>query len=236
VPPVLRRAGFTAELRRQGCHSGSGCAVVLVPAAPPAQTFGNLMQSLDAAPYRGQNVRFRAWVRLEPVEPGDRAQLWLRVDLPGGQMGFFDNMGDRPISSSEWGRHEITGAIDAGAQSLNIGIMSLGKGRAWLDDVSLEIVPRASEAETSAAREAIERLYAHIDAAYQKGDINAIAGLVLPDATLSTPGGGTMPLRTLLEQIRVQIQGGTRITSRSRVTAVRVSEGNAEVTVENQGS
>jgi erythromycin esterase len=236
VPPMLRKAGYSAELRRQGCHSGSGCAVVLVPAEQPAQMFGNLMQSLEAAPYRGQRVRFRAWVRLEAVEAGDRAQLWLRVDRIGGQMGFFDNMGDRPIRSSEWRSYEITAEIDADAQSLNIGLMSLGKGRAWIDDVSFEIIQStASAAETDAARQALQRLYDRIDAAYEKGDVDVIAALALPDATLVTPAM-KVPLGAALQQVKAQLQGGTKITSRSKVIAVQLSGDDAVVSVENQGT
>ena len=47
----------------------------------------------------GQIVRLRASVR---VESGGKAQLQLRVDRADGKLGFFDNMGDRPITSSTW--------------------------------------------------------------------------------------------------------------------------------------
>jgi hypothetical protein len=42
-----------------------------------AATPGILLQSLDAAAYRGKLVRYRAAVR---VTDGGRAGLWLRVD------------------------------------------------------------------------------------------------------------------------------------------------------------
>jgi erythromycin esterase len=175
-------------------------------------------------------------VRLEAVEAGDRAQLWLRVDRTGGQVGFFDNMGDRPIRSSEWRSYEITGAIDADAQSLNIGLMSLGKGRAWIDDVSFEIIQStASAAETDAARQALQKLYDRIDAAYEKGDVDVITALALPNATVGA-AGMKMPLGTVLEQIKALLQGETKITSRSKVTAVQLSGDDAEVSVENQGT
>ncbi|MEK7409649.1 MAG: erythromycin esterase family protein [Acidobacteriota bacterium] len=233
VPQMLGNAGYSAELRRQGCRNG-GCAVVLVPANPPPQTFGNLMQRFDAAPYRGKTIRFQAWVRLEPVDPQDRAQLWLRVDRPNRQMGLFDNMDDRPVRSPAWTRCEIAGEIDADAEYLNLGVMSLGRGRAWIDDASLEIVPPASGADTGAARDAIQALYRRIDEAYEKGQIDAIAALALPEATIGS-GPIRLPLRAALDQMRALVAKAT-IASRSTVTSARLSGTDAVVSVRNEGS
>ena len=47
------------------------------------------MQSFSAAAYRGKTVRLRAWVRVEAGAPGDRAQMWLKVDRPNGKVGFL---------------------------------------------------------------------------------------------------------------------------------------------------
>ena len=149
-----REAANLAELRRTGCRSGVGCAVVLVPSNAP-RPFGYLGQSFNAAPYRGRTVRLRAWLRLEPRQPGDLINSWLRMEAPpaedSAQMrlsvdrenhrsGFFDNMDDRPVRSAEWTRCEIVGAIDDDAHFIEIGVMSFGRGRAWVDDVSFEIV------------------------------------------------------------------------------------------------
>lgn len=140
VPPVLKTAGFSAELRREGCRSAIGCAVVTVPPAPPATGFGNLMQTFSAAQYRGATVRVRAWVRLEAASPGDQARLWFRVDRPGRLPGFFDNMQDRPVTSADWQLCEIVGPVAADALVLNLGVTSHGHGRPWVDTVSLDIV------------------------------------------------------------------------------------------------
>jgi hypothetical protein len=160
VPPgwlvwaLPREAAYLAELRRTGCRSGVGCAVVLVPSNAP-RPFGYLGQSFNAAPYRGMTVRLRAWLRLEPRPPDDlvtswlrmeaspaedRAQMRLSVDRENHRSGFFDNMDDRPVRSAEWTRCEIVGNIDDDARFIEIGVMSIGRGRAWVDDVSFEIV------------------------------------------------------------------------------------------------
>ena len=139
VPSLPKDANNFAELRRGGCRNSIGCVVVLVPANAPSP-FGHLMQSFSAAPYRGATVRLRAWLRLEAAKPDDRAQMWLRVDRENRGNGFFDNMDSRPVRSAEWTRCEITGKVDDDANFIEIGIMSVGSGKTWADDVSFDVV------------------------------------------------------------------------------------------------
>ncbi len=114
----------------------------------PDQGFGNLLQGVDAETYRGALVRLTGRVRVEPKEgakPGTRAQMWLRVDLPDGGMGFFDNMDDRPLLPGEWRHAEITGLIDDDAESIVFGLMVMGSARVYWDDVGFEPLERASD-------------------------------------------------------------------------------------------
>lgn len=241
VPQVLKALGFSAEFRREGCRSGSGCAVLLAPAALPPETFGNLMQGFDAAPFRGKTVRLRAFVKVEPALPADRApadhaQLWLRVDLPNQQMGFFDDMGDRPISSSQWMSYEITGEVAADAEFINIGVMSYGKSPVWIDGLSFEIMPGAtSGSEVVAARTAIQKLYARIDSAYAQKDLDAVASLALRDAQIHM-GAAKIPLTSALLRIMMEMEKGTKYASRSTVTDVRLSGTDAIVSVNNEAT
>jgi hypothetical protein len=135
-----RSKGYSAELRGSGCKIGPMCATILVPPHPPAGSFGNLMQSFDGRPYRGKTIRLHAWLRVDPAGSGNRAQLWVRVDRENGQMGFFDNMGNRPVTSGEWKECEIRGKIDRDAGFLNIGVIALGKGAVWIDGISFEVM------------------------------------------------------------------------------------------------
>lgn len=108
------------------------------PPAPP-QGFANLMQDLDATPFRGKTVRLKAAVRAEVAGEG-RGQLWLRVDREKNEREFFDNMGDRPIRSGEWRSYEITGEVAPDATAIVFGLLMFPEGKVWVDDVSLEIV------------------------------------------------------------------------------------------------
>jgi len=139
VPALPKDADYLAELRRTGCRSGVGCVVVLVPANAP-RPLSDLMQSFGAAAYRGKTVRLSAWLRLEATDKDDRAQMWVSVDREHHQRGFYDYMDDRPVRSSEWTRCEIVGKIEPDAVFIDIGVMSIGRGRVWVDDVSFEVV------------------------------------------------------------------------------------------------
>jgi hypothetical protein len=156
VPVVEKTTGSLAELRRKGCRTEGGCAVVTAPATSPG-TGGNLMQSFSAAAYRGKTVRLRGWVRVEAASPEDRAQMWLHVDRPNGRLGFVDDMDDRPVRPSDWTSCEIVAEIDRDAQFLDFGVTAIGRGRVWVDDVTLDVVP---EEQITAARNAIRRQYA----------------------------------------------------------------------------
>src|SRR3954468_22970025 len=83
---------------------GNQCAVIENDTKPEPGKFGNLLQSIDATPFRGKRVRYRAAVRTEVQGPGNQAQLWFRVDRQsaanGRSVGAFDNMADRPITSA----------------------------------------------------------------------------------------------------------------------------------------
>ncbi len=144
-PPALRSAGYVVLLDTEHSFEGTGSALIdATQLKPGADTFGNLMQSLDAQPFRGRRVRFRAAVRTAELGPNGRAQLWFRVDRDpaSGQpaIAAFDNMDDRPIRSGQWAHYEITGDVAEDAQRIMIGLLVLGQGQAWLDDATFEIV------------------------------------------------------------------------------------------------
>lgn len=140
VPALPNDADNWAQLRTAGCLAGKGsCAVVMAPENAPVHV-SNLMQSFSARAYRGRTVRFRAWIRVEANAADDHAQMWLSVDRSNGQKGFFDNMSDRPIRSVSWISSEITTKVDDDATFIRFGIMSVGHGRVWVDDVSFETV------------------------------------------------------------------------------------------------
>jgi hypothetical protein len=109
--------------------------------------FGTLMQTINAADYRGRRVRFSALVRSENV--ANWAGLWMRVDGPPNADGkpkllAFDNMMKRPITATTgWTRHDVVLDVPVAAEKIAFGILLNGTGAAWLDGVSLDAVSDA---------------------------------------------------------------------------------------------
>jgi hypothetical protein len=108
------------------------------------------MQTFDATSDRGRRIRLRAGVRAQVSGVLNQAQLWLRGDREGGHIGFFDNMGDRPIVDADWHEYQIVGDVADDADAISIGLMLIGNGRAWLDAVSLEAIDRTGEGDEPA--------------------------------------------------------------------------------------
>lgn len=144
-------AGYVAQVHRDNCRSQS-CVVVTAPVNVPGQA-GTLKQGFGAAPYRGKTVRLRGWLKIERLFPtpfggfrtpgdDDRGQLWLRVERTNGQIGFSDSMENRPVRSGEWTLAEIAGKIDDDARTIYLGVLSFGGVRAWVDDLSFEVVEK----------------------------------------------------------------------------------------------
>jgi hypothetical protein len=212
-------AGFTAQWQRDGCRADLAFALLSAPASPPPESFGTLMQSFAAMPFRGQAVRLRAWIRLEKKSPAGRAQMLLHVGRPNFQPGFADNMANRPIVTEEWGQYEIRGEVAPDAETIQIGLTVYEAGRAWIGDVEFATVTAETAGPTvDAARDAIQKQYARMDSAFVRGDAAEIGAILMPGAQM---GVGTIR-EPLLPAIRNEIAKGSKLTTRTVVSAVRL--------------
>jgi C-terminal processing protease CtpA/Prc len=135
-PPLVVQAGFGVKLVDQGCRTDR-CAMMTGVQSAPANVFGNIMQSLPAAGYALHRIRLRAAIRVEGQ--ATRAQMWLRLDRADNSMAFLENMGSRPIVSSDWRTYDIETDVPDDIAHIVLGVMLFGPGAAWVDDVSLEI-------------------------------------------------------------------------------------------------
>ncbi|WP_273456337.1 S41 family peptidase [Nevskia ramosa] len=119
------------RLNREAPRTGSGV--------------GNIKQSIDAAPWRGQKLRLRAAVRTAVSGAGNQAHLSLIVASGLDKSSFVDNMKDRPITGSDWQVYEIEGSVAADATMIFYGAFLRGNGRMWVDAFELQAAPQDTQ-------------------------------------------------------------------------------------------
>ncbi len=131
---------YQATHCQEGAQAGLACLqVVYKGASDNENAWHSVMQAVDATPYRRKKVRLTGWVRTNGVEKG-MAGLWMRVDRPNGQPGFFDNMANRSINATNWTKAVIEGEVASDATVLNIGGLVVGPRTVWFDSVSVEVL------------------------------------------------------------------------------------------------
>ncbi|AWI25244.1 DinB family protein [Flavobacterium pallidum] len=96
-------------------------------------------QSIAIESKTKKKFRLEASVKVVTKDPHATAGLWARVDNKNEEQGFFDNMGDRPITSDTWQSYIIEGTIDANSSVLNFGGVMEYNGRFYFDDFKLSI-------------------------------------------------------------------------------------------------
>ena len=99
--------------------------------------FTTVMQTVPALSLRGKTIRLRGLVRATPRDATASAALWLRVDRANRQMGFFDNMSNRPIREPEWREYMIEGPVAEDATNLAFGVMVAGAVTADFEAIGL---------------------------------------------------------------------------------------------------
>lgn len=132
---------YTADVVQQDVHEGRQAVRVRSVGLRQRRDFGNLAHArIDATPYRGQRVLYRAWVRADVNSSNSGAGLWLRVDRPNRQIASLQNMQGRKITASNWQAFELIADIPRDADSLRFGMLLYGEGEAWLDAASLRVL------------------------------------------------------------------------------------------------
>ncbi|MDZ4259858.1 MAG: S41 family peptidase [Gemmatimonadales bacterium] len=96
-----------------------------------------ISQGIAVDALRGRTIRMRGQVRIVDPMVSGWAGLWLRVDRPGGAVGFFDNMQDRPVRDTTWREYVIEGPIAPDATRIVFGALSVGAMSVDVDAVEV---------------------------------------------------------------------------------------------------
>ena len=104
-----------------------------------ARGFATLMQQIKSDQYRGERVRFSAFVKSKDVK--EAAGLWMRVDHSSGEVLAFDNMMNRPIKgTNEWNHFSVVLDIPVKSEAIAFGVLLNGSGQIWMDKLGFEVV------------------------------------------------------------------------------------------------
>jgi hypothetical protein len=119
-------------------HRGGTSGFLRARVAEP-RGFGTLMQQFNPEAYRGKRVRFSATLRSVGVTGW--AGLWMRVDTEQRPAVAFDNMEDRAVrGNTDWTAYEVVLDVAPDASDLAFGVLVVGGGEVWMDDVRIEAV------------------------------------------------------------------------------------------------
>lgn len=132
-------ADYDAGLLPRAClYNGNRVMRLRFRAAVPPGGFGTVMQSIDAARYRGYRVRFSVVMRGREIT--DWAGAWLRVDAANGGI-VLDNMQDRPLrGTTAWTEAANVLDVDDAAASVHFGVLLVGAGAVDLASPRFEVV------------------------------------------------------------------------------------------------
>lgn len=126
--------GSTHRLGLDPDQPGAALIESLLPRGGETDLTGKiavLMQSIDAAPYRGQRLGVSADLRTEEADAGT---IWLRIDGARSTMQRFDNMmkrmTDGPLTGTrDWAARSIVLDVPDDAESIHYGFFLKGYGR-----------------------------------------------------------------------------------------------------------
>lgn len=99
--------------------------------------WGAFNQVVNAGPYRGKKFRLEAAVKVKLIDSTADAEVWVRVDRPDNQIGFFYNMMDKPIRLNQWKVYSIEGKIAKDALRIVFGGLYHRKAIYYYDDFKL---------------------------------------------------------------------------------------------------
>ena len=104
-----------------------------------SRDWNSFSQTLDIQTATKKKFKVIASVKVESDEPSAWAGVWARTDTKNEEVGFFDNMRDRPVKEKEWKSYTVEGTIDSNTKSLSFGGLCLYNGKFYFDKFELFI-------------------------------------------------------------------------------------------------
>ncbi len=121
----------TATLFSQGAEQ------TLIPAP-----FSVWSQRMDMSRFAGKNYRLTVAIRAEPIGSEAFAVAFIRHESEERKVRnwtWMDNMFDRPVRDSSWGKYTLEGMFDKNAPFLGFGGLGFHNGKFYFDDFQLSV-------------------------------------------------------------------------------------------------
>jgi hypothetical protein len=140
--------GYYAEATNENPQDGKYCLMLEYKSDTLAgeNTRGTVVQSFDATPYIGKKVRFTAYVRAE-IEGEGYAGFYVSERTVQNQYPFVHTNEDDPIVFNTWKKYTVDYTVTDNAYSLTVGIFLKGMGKAWIDNINIEVIDQVKDIE-----------------------------------------------------------------------------------------
>ena len=99
--------------------------------------FGYGMYTIPAL-YKGNQLKLEGYIKTEGLK-GGTASLFLRVDGDGKVLAFVEDEDQEVKEDIAWTKFSIEIAYPADAESIKVGGILQGQGKAWFDDLKVTI-------------------------------------------------------------------------------------------------
>ena len=215
-----RQSAYSIGTDRRHVYSG-GAAANISGTAPSAQLArAQLSQLVRADAYRGQRVRWSAWLNAAAID-GAGVALWMSIDGPGETQGFDDMSGRMVLRTSGWERLSVVLDVPSDAIGISLGLYVVGSGELLVDDFALEVVGNTvavtnlltGHVPTGVDPADVEAAYARSRAAPVNLDFEGLGGMVATAAawlsSVAVPLAATQPGAALTDLAPLRSMVGT---------------------------
>jgi C-terminal processing protease CtpA/Prc len=157
--------GYRTEVDSAQVRQGRYALTLTRDPDVPGGTFGVCTYFIPAS-FTGASIELKGFMKTENVDPAGHAGLWMRIDGPGGTLGF-DNMQSRKITGThDWQQHVISLSLPEDAERILVGGLVVGTGKIWLDGLEVTVDGKPLE---QATPKKIELLPAQRDSQFFAG-------------------------------------------------------------------
>ncbi len=132
--------GFAAFTTEENALRGKYCMAIISQENISDEMFFKVFQTINASSYAGKRIKLRASIKFEKLTPGSGAYMWAKANFSSGESGVFLSTQKSQVSENIWKTYEIEGTIDKYARFIDFGFSINGWCKAWVDDVSFEVI------------------------------------------------------------------------------------------------